>query len=162
MKLVAGDCDVLEDESLSRRMVLSCLRLRFEVWRDNLPRRVCDRRSGSLWSPLSEKLHRRFPAVVGWDERVVVALAALAVAGGPDRVEGAEITGEVEEAGEGGVDGWSAAIGEGESGEVSSARTKAGAGYPQMTRICVRGSLVPAGRRVSGGLCRDHGSGSGA
>lgn len=89
---------------------------------------------------------------MGWDERVVVALLAAA-AGGPGRVEWAEITGEGEEAGEGGVDGWSAAIGEGESGEVSSARTKARAGYPQMTRIWVRDSLVPGRRRVSeGGL----------
>ena len=49
-------------------------------------------------------------------------------------LEGAEVTGK-EEAGDVGVDGWSEAIGEGEFGAVSSARTNAGSGYPQMTRV---------------------------
>ena len=55
---------------------------------------------------------------------------------------GAEIMGEYE-AGEFGVDGRSEAIGEGEFGAVSSARTNAGSGYPQMTRVWVGGSAVP-------------------
>jgi hypothetical protein len=72
----------------------------------------------------------------------------VALAWYEDRVEGAawlggaEIMGE-DEAGEFGVDGRSEAIGEGEFGAVSSARTNAGSGYPQMTRVWVGGSAVP-------------------
>jgi hypothetical protein len=126
-KVREGDCDDLE-WSLSRRIFPCCLRLRFEMWRDNLPLVPLVR--GSSWaSSLSEKLCLRFPAVVCSDDRIVVAGVWWA-----GRLEGAEITGE-EEAGDVGVDGWSEAIGEGEFGAVSSARTNAGSGYPQMTRV---------------------------
>ena len=75
---------------------------------------------------------------------------------GPGTVEGAEMTGEVEEAGEGGVDGRSAAIGEGKSGEVSSARTKAGLGLP--ADGAEMGSWQPIARREPYNLwlCSDH------
>jgi hypothetical protein len=69
-------------------------------------------------------------------------------------LEGAEITGE-REAGEFGMDGWSEAIGEGEFGAVSSARTNAGSGYPQMTRVWIGGSAVP-NRTLCSGLGRWH------
>lgn len=75
---------------------------------------------------------------------------------GPGRVEGAEMTGEVEEAGEGGVDGRSAAIGEGRSGEVSSARTKTGLDLP--ADGAEMDSWQPVARRglCNLWLCRDH------
>lgn len=64
------------------------------------------------------------------------------LAAGAEVVEGAEITGEGE-AGEFGVAGRSEAIRGGGIGVVSSARTNAGAGYPQMTQVFVGGSAVP-------------------
>jgi hypothetical protein len=132
-KVREGDCDDLE-LSLSRRIFSCFVRLRFEIWRDKVPLVPPVRDSASA-SSLPEKLCLRFPAVVWSDDRIVVAGVWLEVgAVGAGCREGAESTGE-EEDGEVGVDGRSEAIGEGESGAVSSARTNAGSGYPQMTRV---------------------------
>ena len=79
-KFREGECDGL-DVSLSRRIVSSCRRLRFEMWRDNLPR-LGRTGSSSVSLSLSEKLRLRFPAEVcseglmvlagGWSERLAV------------------------------------------------------------------------------------------
>lgn len=152
-KLREGDCEDLE-VSLSRRIFPSCLRLRFEMWRDKLPRVPLVRGSSSA-SSLAEKLCLRFPAVVWSDDRIAAADAwSEARAAGAGWLEGAEMTGE-EEAGDVGVDGWSEAAGEGGFGAISSARTNAGSGYPQMTRVWVGGSAVPGGV-LAWGLGREH------
>ena len=105
------------------------------MWRDGLARLLCDKGSSSLWSSVPDKLCLRFLARGRSDGGIVVAggcSRGLALASGSS--EGAESSGE-EEAGEVGVDGWSAAIGKGRFGAILSARTNAGLGYPQMTRV---------------------------
>ena len=133
------------EASLSKRIVPSSLRLRLAVWREGRPavRRVAGPSSASS---LSEMLCLRFPVAVRGDRCVEVvvgscagALAAVALS---SLVVWAESTGEGEAGGIGGA-GRSEAIRGGGIGVVSSARTNAGRGYPQVTLGVDGGGAVP-------------------
>lgn len=123
----AGDCDRFE-ASLSRRIVPSDLRLRFERWREGRPRVSCAWELSEL-SSSSERLCLRLPVVTGAGAvGVVVAAAAAAGPAGPAKLSETSASWVVvgaEKSGRAAVDG------DGGLGGVSSARAKAGEGYPQ-------------------------------
>lgn len=149
VRCCGGERDRFE-VSLSRRIVPFCWRLRLDLWRfKRVTPRVVEASSASS---LSEKLCLRLAVAAGSgeeDEEVAVAVGALLVVGCSAMVaavwvvlEGAESIGAVE-TGEFGMAGWAEATGGGAIGVVSSARTKVGEVYLQMTQVFVGGSAVP-------------------
>lgn len=129
VKLCVGDWDRFE-ASLSRRIVPSDLRLRFEMCREGRPLVSCDAEPSESWSS-SERLCLRLPVVSGTE-----GLGAV-MAGCPSELEatgwvvvGAESSGEGE-FWEFGMAGRAEVTGDGGFGGISSARTNASEGHPQ-------------------------------
>jgi hypothetical protein len=153
-KLCEGDRDPFAASSLSRRIVPSRVRLRFELWREDGPGEWSESELPRA-SSASEKLRRRFlflgRACSSWAGAAVVVVGVEAAcsevrAAGSGLAMRAENAGEEAEGRGFGAVGWAEAIRGLRFGVVvASARTNAGAGYPQMKRSEDRGSGVPVG-----------------